>query len=120
MSFEIVPAHELPLDSQAPIFNRAFAGYLAGWADIDAAGLARLICAQGIDLCHSRFVGSNGALAGFGYITRTANVSRLASMGVVPEGRRTGAAAFLLSHLLEEAKLGADEAIVLEVFEQNL
>jgi Acetyltransferase (GNAT) family len=48
------------------------------------------------------------------------NVSRLASMGVVPEARRTGAAAFLLSHLLEEAKLRMDEAIVLEVFEQNL
>ena len=120
MNFDVVPAHELPLDSQAPIFNRAFAGYLAGWTDIDAAGLAKLICAQGVDLCHSRFVCSNGMLAGFGYVNRTANVSRLTCMGVVPEARRTGAAAFLLSHLLEEAKLRTDEAIVLEVFEQNL
>jgi hypothetical protein len=65
-------------------------------------------------------VRSSGALAGFGYIDRTGNVSRLAGMGVVPEARRTGAAAFLLSHLLDEARLRTDEAMVLEVFEQNL
>jgi hypothetical protein len=53
MNFDVVSTHELPLDGQAPIFNRAFAGYLAGWTNIDAAGLAKFICAQGVDLCHS-------------------------------------------------------------------
>jgi GNAT superfamily N-acetyltransferase len=120
MSFNIIPAHDLPFDVQATIFNRAFAGYLAGWTDLDAAGLAKSICAQGIDLCYSRFVFANGQPAGFGYVNRTGNISRLAGMGVVPEARGGGASRFLLFHLLDEAKLRNDEAIVLEVFEQNL
>jgi ribosomal protein S18 acetylase RimI-like enzyme len=120
MSFDVVPAHDLSLNEQASIFNRAFAGYLVGWTDLDAAGLGKFICAQGTDLCHSRFVRVKGELAGFGYVNRTGNISRLAGMGIVPEARRTGAAAFLLSHLLDEAKLRADEAMVLECFEQNL
>jgi hypothetical protein len=66
MNFAVLPAHELPLSEQALVFNRAFAGYLAGWSDLDEAALARLICAQGIDLCYSRFVRVNGMLAGFG------------------------------------------------------
>jgi ribosomal protein S18 acetylase RimI-like enzyme len=120
MDFEIVPAHELSLAEQADIFNRAFAGYLAGWSEMDAGALARFLCAQGADLCYSRFVRANGALAGFGYINRTGNIPRLAAMGTVSEARRTGAAAHLLSQLLEEAKTRGDAAMMLEVFEQNL
>jgi ribosomal protein S18 acetylase RimI-like enzyme len=120
MNFEIFPAHELALAEQARIFNLAFAGYLAGWSEMDAAALARFLCAQGADLCYSRFVRANGALAGFGYINRTGNVSRLAGMGTVPEARRSGAAAHLLSQLLDESKTRGDTAMMLEVFEQNL
>ena len=120
MHFEIVPAHELSLAEQANIFNRAFAGYLAGWSEMDAGALARFLCAQGADICYSRFIRTNGALAGFGYINRTGNVPRLAGMGTVPEARRIGAAAYLLSQLLEEAKTRGDAAMMLEVFEQNI
>ena len=120
MDFAIVPAHELSFDVQTSIFNRAFAGYLAGWNDLDSATLALFIRGQGADLCYSRFLGANGALVGFGYINRIGNVVRLAGMGIVPEGRRTGASSFLLSRLLDEAKSRGDEAMVLEVFEQNL
>src|SRR6266550_4712287 len=120
MDFEIVPAHELLLAEQANIFNRAFAGYLAGWSEMDAGALARFLCAQGADLCYSRFVRAKGELAGFGYINRTGNISRLAAMGTVPEARRTGAAAHLLSQLVDESKTRGDAAMMLEVFEQNL
>ena len=119
MNFEIVPAHELSLAGQARIFNLAFAGYLAGWSEMDAAALARFLCAQGADLCYSRFVRASGTIVGFGYINRTGNVPRLAGMGTVPEARRTGAAAYLLSQLLDEAKTRGDAAMMLEVFEQN-
>lgn len=119
MNFEIVPADELALAAQARIFNLAFAGYLAGWSEMDAAALARFLCAQGADLCHSRFIRTNEAVVGFGYINRTGNISRLAGMGTVPSARRSGAAAYLLSQLLDEAKERADEAMILEVFEQN-
>lgn len=120
MNLEVVPAAELSLGEQANVFNRAFAGYLAGWHEMDADGLARFICAQGADLCYSRFARADGRLSAFGYINRTGNFPRLAGMGTVPEARRTGAAAYLLGKLLEEAKMRGDEAMVLEVFEQNL
>lgn len=120
MKFEIVPAHDISFADQAAIFNEAFAGYLAGWSEMDAAAVARFLCAQGADLCHSRFLRANGALVSFGYINRTGNIARLAGMGTVPETRKSGAAAFLLSQLMSEAKARADEAMVLEVFEQNV
>jgi ribosomal protein S18 acetylase RimI-like enzyme len=120
MNFEVVPAHELSLAEQARIFNLAFAGYLAGWSEMDAAALARFLCAQGADFCYSRFVRVSGTILGFGYINRTGNVPRLAGMGTVPAARRTGAAAYLLSQLLEEAKTRGDAAMMLEVFEQNI
>lgn len=120
MGFETVPASEIPLSEQADMFNAAFAGYLVPLGKMDAGGLARFLCAQGADLCYSRFVRANGELAGFGYINRTGNISRLAGMGTVPEARRTGAAAHLLSQLLEESKTRKDTAMMLEVFEQNL
>jgi hypothetical protein len=41
-------------------------------------------------------------------------------MGTVPAARRTGAAAYLLSQLLEEATTRGDAAMMLEVFEQNI
>lgn len=120
-NFEIVPAHDVPLTDQAALFNQAFAGYLAGWVEMDAAALARFLCAQGADLCYSRFVREKrGALVSFGYINRTGKISRLAGMGTVPAARRTGAAGYLLSQLLDEAKARGDEALMLEVFEQNL
>ena len=120
MNFEVVPASELPFTEQAATFTAAFAGYLAGSMEMDAAGLARFISLQGADLFYSRFVKDrNGALAGFGYINRTANVPRLAAMGTIPAARRTGAATHLLAHLLDEARARHDQAMVLEVFEQN-
>jgi ribosomal protein S18 acetylase RimI-like enzyme len=120
MNFEIVPAHELSLAEQANIFNRAFAGYLAGWSEMDAGALARFLCAQGADLCYSRFVRARGTIICFGYINRTGNIPRLAAMGTIPDARRTGAAAYLLSQLLEEGKARGDGAMMLEVFEQNI
>jgi hypothetical protein len=53
-------------------------------------------------------------------VNRTGNVSRLASMGVVPEGRGRSVAPFLLSHLIDAANSRGDQSVVLEVFEQNL
>ena len=87
---------------------------------MDANTLARFICAQGIDLWYSRFArAETGELISFGYINRTGNISRLAAMGTVPRGRRSGAGAFLLSHLLNEAKQRDDKTMMLECFEQN-
>jgi hypothetical protein len=72
MSFEIIPAHDVPLSEQAGIFSQAFAGYVGGSFDMDAAALARFIFHQGADICHSRFVRTAGGLAGFAYVNRAA------------------------------------------------
>ena len=119
MSFQIIPAHEVTLAEQAIVFTEAFAGYLAGSMQMNAESLARFLSAQGVDLCYSRFVRASGELVGFGYINRTGNISRLAGMGVVPSARRAGAAHHLLLHLVDEATKRRDNAMMLEVFEQN-
>ncbi len=119
MSFTIVPAAEISLAEQALIANRAFAGYVGGWAELDAAGLARFLCLQGADIFYSRFVQTNDGLAGFGYINRTGNVPRLAGMALKPHARGTGAAAHLLRYLCDEARERGEPAMVLEVIEQN-
>jgi ribosomal protein S18 acetylase RimI-like enzyme len=119
MNFEIVPAHALSLSEQAEVANKAFAGYVGGWTDLDAETLARFLTMQGSDLLYSRFIRLNSELVGFGYINRTANILRLSGMGVVPEARGSGAARMLLEKLLEEGEHRGDEAMVLEVIEQN-
>jgi GNAT superfamily N-acetyltransferase len=120
VKFEIVPAAELSLAEQAKVFSSAFTGYVGGSFELSATSLAAFVCSQGIDLCYSRFARSgDGELVSFGYINRTGGISRLAGMGTVPEARRSGAAAFALSSLLEEARERGDAAMVLEVIEQN-
>jgi GNAT superfamily N-acetyltransferase len=117
--FEIVPAHDVPMAEQAELFSRAFAGYVGGSFEMDAAALARFVSLQGADLCYSRFAQTPEGLAGFAYINRTANISRIGAMAVVPEARRAGVARRLLVHLLEEVRERGDQAMMLEVIEQN-
>jgi GNAT superfamily N-acetyltransferase len=119
MTFEIVPAYDVSLAEQAKIFTQAFAGYVGGSFEMDAAGLARFIFHQGADLSFSYFVRTDAGLAGFAYVNRTGNISRVGGMGVVPAARRTGVARRLLAHLLEEAQTRGDQAMMLEVIEQN-
>lgn len=119
VKIEIIPAHDLSLAEQAAIFTDAFAGYVGGTFAMDANGLGRFICGQGADLCYSRFARHAAGLCGFGYITRTGDLARLAGMGVVPSARRSGVACALLRHLLEEARARGDRMMALEVIEQN-
>ena len=119
MTLEMIPAYDVPLAEQAKIFSRAFTGYVGGSFEMDAAGLARFILHQGADLSYSYFARTAEGLAGFAYINRTGNISRVAGMGVVPAARRAGLARRLLAHLLEEAQTRGDQAMMLEVIEQN-
>jgi GNAT superfamily N-acetyltransferase len=119
MTIEMVPADQVSLKEQARIFTEAFAGYVGGSFAMDEAGLARFICAQGAEICHSRFARNELGLCGFAYIGRTGNVSRICGMGVIPATRRGGIARQLLEGVITEAENRGDEAIVLEVIEQN-
>lgn len=119
MSFDVVPAHDIPLEQQASIANRAFAGYVGGWTELNAETLARFLLLQGADLFYSRFVREPNGLVGFGYINRTGDIARLSGMAIEPAARGNGAAAHLLLHLVEEARARGDRAMMLEVIEQN-
>ncbi len=119
MSFVIVPAAEIPLAQQAAVANRAFADYVAGWKKLDAASLTSFLCHQGIDLFYSRFLRTAAGLVGLGYINRTGDISRLATLAVEPSARGTGGAAHLLQHLCAEARQRGEPAMVLEVIQQN-
>lgn len=119
MTFEMIPAYDVPLAEQAKVFSQAFTGYVGGSFEMDAAALARFIFHQGADLSDSYFVRTAEGLIGFAYINRTGNISRVGGMGIVPAARRTGLARRLLAHLLEEAQTRGDQAMMLEVIEQN-
>ncbi len=116
---EILPAYDLPLAEQAAVFTAAFQDYLAGSFQPNAEGLARILFHHGAQLWFSRFLRLEGSWAGFGYIGRTGDISRLAGMGFVPAARGRGMGQRLLQHLLDDARQRGDRRMTLEVFEQN-
>ncbi len=99
--------------------NAAFAGYVAGWTDLNTETLAKFLCRQGADIFYSRFIRRDTDLVGSAYMNRTGNVLRVGAMGIVPEARGTGAANRLLQHLLGEARSRGDKTMMLEVIQQN-
>lgn len=119
MTFETISASDVPLAEQAKTFSLAFTGYVGGSFEMDASALARFLCLQGADLCYSVFARTAEGLSGFAYVNRTGNISRVAGMGVLPSCRRAGIARGLLTYLVNEARARGDQAIVLEVIEQN-
>ena len=119
MAITIIPAHEISLAQQADLFREAFVGYVGGPFSLEAASLTIFLRSQGIDLCYSRFARDADGLCGFGYITRTGDVSRISGMGVIPRARRMGIARKLLLELVAEARGRGDRAMVLEAIEQN-
>jgi ribosomal protein S18 acetylase RimI-like enzyme len=119
MRDEILPAHEFPMNRLADVFSRAYTGYIAGNFTMDVPTFARFLSQHGVDLWLSRIFVRNGQPVGFGYINRTGDFSRLASLGVVPEARRQGVGRRLTQLLLEESRERGERAMMLEVIEQN-
>lgn len=119
MRDEILPAHEFPMNRLADVFSRAYTGYIAGNFTMDVPTFARFLSQHGVDLWLSRILVRNGQPVGFGYINRTGDFARLASLGVVPEARRAGVGRRLTAQLLEESRERGERAMMLEVIEQN-
>ncbi len=119
MPAEIIPAYNVPLSEQAKVFTNAFANYVAGSFQMDAAALARFILHQGADLVYSCLARGSDEFVGIAYVSRTGDVARLAGMGVVPEARRAGIGRLLLQHVIDEARARHDKVLMLEVIVQN-
>lgn len=119
MNFETVPAAEISFAEQARIINAVFEGYVGGWHDLTAETLTKFLCLQGADIFYSRFVRGNQEWAGLAYISRNGNILRLATMGIVPSARGSGASSTLINHLFEEMRSRGDKTMTLEVVQQN-
>ncbi len=119
MKFEIVPAAEVALAQQAQLANAAFADYIGGWHPLDAVALAEFLARQGADLFLSRLVRAHGELLGLCYLNRTGRILRCGGMALVPAARGSGAGDALFAAVLSDAQTAGDEALLLEVIEQN-
>ncbi len=119
MTHGLLPAHDFPIATLASMFTRSYEGYIAGSFTLDPATFAQFVSHHGVDLWLSRIAVRDGAPVGFGYVNRTGDIARLASLGVVPEARRSGVARNLVSSLLAESHARGETEMSLEVIEQN-
>ena len=102
----------------ADFLNRSFAGYLVD-VRISPASLAQLVRCEGTDLTASRLIVRDDAVIGCALIGRRGWTSRLAAMGLMPEGRNQGIGRWTMDQLITEAKQRGERTMVLEVMEQN-
>jgi GNAT superfamily N-acetyltransferase len=119
VTFEIIPAHDVPLAAQAATFTEAFRGYVGGPVAMDAAALGRFVHAQGIDLCYSRFAQERRGTMWLWLHHAYWGSFAPRRHGRPGASRRTGVARGLLRHLLDEARARGDRMMFLEVIEQN-
>lgn len=119
MSVAILPAHDFTTAQLASLFTLAYEGYIAGSYQADAPTLAQMLSSHGVDLWLSRVVTLDREPVGFGFVNRTGNLARLASLGIIGPARRQGLARRLMHRLLEESRERGEAAMMLEVIQQN-
>lgn len=107
-----------PFSELAESLTLAFTDYIMP-AHFTPEFLAVMTRNDSIDLSASRIVTREGRLAGMALIARRGNRSRLAAMGIAPEARRQGVGRQLMERLIAEARTRGEEAMELEVIEQN-
>jgi len=115
----IRPAREFAADVLSGVMDRAFSDYIAGYEELTPELFSHFHWKEGIHPDASRVALVGDRPLGLAMVARRGLRSRLASMGVVPEGRRGGLGAAMLDTVLEgEASRGQRE-MVLECFEEN-
>jgi len=115
----IRPAREFTADHLSRVMDRAFSDYIAGHDEMTPEIFAHFLWKEGIHMDASRVGLIDDRPLGVAMITRRGLRSRLASMGVEPEGRRRGLGVAMLDGVLEaEAGRGQSE-MRLECFEEN-
>ena len=116
LSFE--PALAYRFLELAEYLNHSFSGYLVD-VKVNAPALAQLARYESVDLTASRLIMRDDEVIGCALIARRGWTSRLAAMGIMPEGRQQGIGRWTMAQLIAEAKDRAEQAMVLEVIEQN-
>lgn len=106
------------LEPAAEVLARAFEDYFVRIPSTMGV-LLNMARADSVDLSLSCLFVRDGAAVGGALIARRGWTCRLAGMAIVPEARRTGVGRAAVMHLLGEAKARGDQAMQLEVIEQN-
>jgi ribosomal protein S18 acetylase RimI-like enzyme len=119
----LVPLTEDQVGEVVDVMNRAFADYVVPM-HLPEAALQAMIARDNIDLGHSyiaRAADGTGLGVALTSVRRAGDSvrSRVAAMGVTPEGRGQGLARRLLERQIAEARARGSEEIVLECFSNN-
>ena len=116
---ELKPAYTLTLDQLAALFNEAFAGYIGGSVQFNAASLAGFLARDSVDLNLSQIFLRDDQPVGFGYVARQGGASRLAAFGVIPSASGQGIGKAAMTEMIAQARVRGDQRFELEVIEQN-
>lgn len=106
------------LESSANIITAGFADYFVP-VNISVAGLLAMVRQESVDLQLSRVILNNDEPVGVALIARRGWTSRLAAMSIIPNARGQGIGARCVHQLLNDARGRGDQAMNLEVIEQN-
>ncbi len=116
ITFQSVLEHGL--ESTASIITAGFADYFVP-INITVAGLLSMVRQESVDLNLSRVMLQEYEPVGIALIARRGWTSRLAAMSIVPQARSKGIGAQCVHQLLDDARHRGDQAMNLEVVEQN-
>jgi len=116
--FEFKPASAYPILQIADLLTRGFEGYFVP-IHITEPVLLTMLRRDSIDLTESRILHKDGEPIGVALIGRRGWTSRLAAMGIISAARNSGAGTWAMRQLIAEARIRADQEMLLEVIEQN-
>ena len=111
-------ASSLALEQLAALFTAAYDGYPLPM-HLDAAGLARMIETNDLDLDAARIARVAGEPAGICMLGVRGDEGWIGGMGVVPQHRREGIGEAIMREVLEQARSRGVHRVRLEVMHQN-
>lgn len=118
MGFTSNPASDYSNSQLVDLLNRGFEGYFVP-ITFDVMAFLNMVRKDGIDLTASRVIGKDDRAIGIALLARRGWTSRLAAMGIGREQRGTGAGAWCMAQIIQEARQRGEREMLLEVIEQN-
>lgn len=117
---DIKPASDYPTPDLGQLMNLSFEEYIVP-IRLDESQFQNMLRKDAIDLPSSRVLLVEGEPAGIALIARRGSLrtSRLAAMGLKKELRGQGLGKQFMEKLIQDARERKDQAMVLEVIEQN-
>lgn len=118
MNITYQSALDYGIEPTAALLTEGFSGYFVP-IQIPPAGLMMMVRQDSVDLNLSRIILNDNQPVGAAMIARRGWTSRLAAMSIIPDARGKGVGDVAVRQLLGEAKERGDQAMTLEVIEEN-